>query len=230
MKISKETAEVFKNMAQINSGLVVDEPKHLKTMSPTGSIIAIYDPEEEFPLFSIWDFAKFNSLIDVFGVENSEFKFVEESSDDMGYVEVSSGSRKIKYEYAEMGTQPIFEQIKDAKAYKAFDKFGFTFKLSSDDIKEIKKVNSIFGFSEDILKIDMKDGVGKITIFSEKAEIKSDFTIEIDGEGTGEAMTKVEDLIMINTDYEAHCSEQMIKYQAVDKPLMYFIRTVLKER
>lgn len=226
MKISSETFEVMQNMSQIHNGIVVDEENVLKTMSTSGSVICVFDTDESFPLFAIWDFTKFNSLIAVHGIENCEFSFDEKEE----FIEILSGSRKSKYEYADAGTMPVFEQIKDSKAYKAFNKFDFEFTITEDDIKDIKKVNNIFGFSEDVLKITMNDGVGTLEIFSEENETGSNFTLEIDGEGTGEAITKVEDLCMIQTDYVASVNEQMIRYQAKDKPLMYFIRTYLTDK
>lgn len=229
MKISKETMEVFKNFSQINQGLVVDEEKCLKTMSLTGSIIAVYDTEETFPLFSIWDFAKFNALIDAMGVENSDFEF-SENDGEFGAVTVTSGSRKIKYEYADSGAMPIFQQIKPSEKYKDFDKFDFTFDLSAEDIKEIKRINSIFGFSQDVLKIEMKDDVGTLTIFSETNETTSNYSMEIDGKGSGSCCLKVNDLIMIPGDYMASVSEQMVKFQNRNKQLLYFVRTHLINR
>ena len=226
MKIGKETFKILQNAAQINNGLMMDEAKVLKTMSTSESIIMVYDTEETFPVFAIWDFTKFNSLINVFGIENCEFDFNEKEN----YVEVSAGSRKLKYEFADAGSMPTFEKMKNSSNYKAFDKFDFKFVITEDDIKEIKKVNNIFGFSEDVLRITMNDGVGTIEIFSENNESKSNFTLEIDGEGSGTAMTKVEDLIMIDTDYSANVTEQMIKYTAKDLPLMYFIRTYIINR
>jgi len=229
MKITKETYDVFKNFAQINQGLVVDEENCLKTMSLTGSIIGVYDSEETFPLFSIWDFAKFNALIDVVGIENSDFEF-SENEGDFGAVTIVSGSRKIKYEYADAGSMPTFQQIKPSEKYKAFDKFDFTFELSAEDIKEIKRINSIFGFSQDVLKIEMKEDVGTLTIFSETNETTSNYTIEIDGKGSGSCCLKVNDLIMIPGDYQASVTDQMVKFQNKSKSLMYFIRTHLINR
>lgn len=226
MKISKETFEVMMNMAQIQNGIVVDEPQCLKTMSPTGSIISVYDTEETFPLFAIWDFTKFNSTINVHGIVECEFTFNNQES----FVEISAGSRKVNYEYADAGSMPTFEQIKNSRDYKAFDKFDFTFKILADEIKDLKKMNQIFNFTNDVLKIDMVDGVGTIKIYSASNETKSDYIIEIDGEGTGSAMTKVDDMIMISDDYTASVCEKMIKYQSDKKPLMYFIKNFLEER
>jgi len=226
MKISKETFTVLKSCSAINKGLVVDEPNVIKTMSNSGSIICLFDTEETYPVFAVWDLTKLNSLIDVLGIENCEFDFNEKES----YIEVSYGSRKFKYEFADVGTMPVFEKMKDSKTYKAFDKFDFKFVITEQDIKDIKKANNIFGFSEDVLEITMKDDIGTIRIFSENNETTNDFEIEISGEGSGTVMTKVEDLCMIDTDYEASVSEQMIKYQASDMPLIYFIRTYLEQK
>lgn len=225
MKISSETYKIFTNYATINDGLVIEEPTCMKTINKEGSIISIYDTQEKFPLFAIWDFRKFNSLIEVMGIETCDFDFQDNC------VIVSSGSRKIKYEYTDMSVLVDFEQLVDSQRYKnkVFD--GFTFDLLADDIREIKKVNSIFQFSEDILKIEMNDGKGMITVFSEANETNSNYSLEIDGEGSGIAYTKIDNLKIISGDYKCSVSNDgIIKYQNKTIPLIYFIRTVDMDR
>lgn len=226
MKISKGTLEILKNYSVINPGIVIDEPNYIKTMSPTEGIIAIYKCDETFPVFALWDLQKFNQLIDVLKIENCDFEFDE---DDQSVL-ITSNSRKIAYEYAEIGSMPVFEQMKESSVYEVFDQFDFSFNITADEISEIKKINSIFGFSEDLLKIEMKDGEGKLKIYSENNESVSNFEMNITGEGTGEAVTKVSDMIMINSDYKASVCDKMIKYQSTDRNLMYFIRTYLTNR
>ena len=223
MRISNECFSVLQNFAQINEGLVVDEPTCLKTMSVTGSVISVYDTDEEFPFFAIWDLQKFNSLISVPGIENCEFDFKDD------HILISYGSRKIKYEYADASSMPVFEEMKESNKYKAFNDFDFKFSITAEDIKEIKRISSIFG-TNDTLKIEMKDDIGVLTVFSEKNDTNSDYTIEIDGEGSGIAYLKISDLIMLNGDYKANVTEQMIKFQNTEKPLIYFIRVYLIDR
>lgn len=226
MKISKDTFDVLQNFSTIYSGIEVDEPNCLKTMSKTGSIIAIYDTEETFEPFSIWDLTKFNNLVSVSGVENCDFEFKSDEG-EFGRIIVKAGSRTFNYEYAESGVMPVFSEIKSSEKYKAFNNFDFHFDLKQEDIKELKRVNSILQFSEDVLKIEMKDDVGTLTIFSESNETTNTYQIEIDGEGTGISYLKVSDLNMIPGDYKASVCEQLVRFQHKTKPLTYFLRTVL---
>lgn len=230
MKISKETFQVLQNFASIQEGLVVDEANVIKTGSIDLSTIAIYDTEETFPVFSIWDLAKFNQLISTLGIDNCDFDF--EGSED--FVTITSEKKKIEYGYAEIGTIPVFEQLHDSSRYKDFKvkdgEESFTFNLKSDDINQLRKINNIFNFSEDVLKIEMVDGKGKITVFSEDGEDLSNYEVDIDGEGSGEAFTKIDDMIMISDDYYATVTPKMIQYASENQPLLYFIRTYQIDR
>lgn len=219
MKISNESFMVMGNFAEINESFMVEEPTVFKTKNREGTIISVYDTQETFPNFAIWDLRKFNSLVSVMGIESCEFDFEEEG------IVISSGSRKGKYEYCDMATLIDFEDLKDSVRYKDYDQFDFSFDLTAEDIKEIKKVNSIFQFKEDLLKIEMTDGKGVVTVLSEDNSTASNYSLEIDGEGTGVAYTSINNLKIINGDYKCSVNGVVIKYQHKTIPLFYLIAT-----
>lgn len=226
MKISKATFEILQNFADIQDGLVVDEANCIKTSSLGGATVALFDTEETFPVFGIWDIKKFNQLINVFSIENCDFDF--ETSEDFVTISHLHDNKQVQYEFHDIAHFPEFEEMKPSDNYKKFSPDvgdgNFKFNISSDQIKELKRVNGIFAFSEDFLKITMVNGKGTITIFSNRKETKSDYQIDIEGEGSGEVTTKIEDMKIINDDYQALATEFIIKYQSTTKPLIYLIK------
>lgn len=227
MKISKETFEVLQNYAIINNGLVVDEEKCLKTISKNGGIISLFDTIEEFPFFSIWDLAKFNALVSEMGIADCDFNFNAKDN-----VVISSGGRRVRYEHSDAGFMKDFEKLKDSSKYKAYDAFDFKFEISADDLKKLRRISSIFGFKHEhgIIKLEMENGTGKLTIFSDANESKSTYDMDITGEGSGVSHTQVADLIMINSDYVVNANEKTIKFQSKNIPLIYFVSTVMIDK
>ena len=95
MKLSKETIEVLKNFSGINQSIVVKEGSKLKTVNTLKNILAHATVEEDFPKeFAIYDLTRFLGLIS--SMEEPELEFEEK------YMTVGTGTRKVRYKYADI--------------------------------------------------------------------------------------------------------------------------------
>ena len=122
MKLSKETIEVLKNFAGINQSIVVNKGSKLKTVNSLKNILAHATVEEDFPKeFAIYDLTEFLGLIST--MEDPELSFNDSD------VTVSSGSRKVKYRYAD--TDYIVKPEKDIEMPESEIKF----KLNQDVVR-----------------------------------------------------------------------------------------------
>ena len=76
MKLSKETIEVLKNFASINSNILVNPGDTLTTVSPVKNVLAEAKVPESFPIqFGLWDLNKFLGVVSLF--QDPEFVFDE---------------------------------------------------------------------------------------------------------------------------------------------------------
>ena len=80
MKISNTTLTVLRNFSTITPSINVDEAKCLKVMSQSKNIIALFDTEEEFEEFAIYDMIQLLGIISLFDLEKTDFIFKNYSS------------------------------------------------------------------------------------------------------------------------------------------------------
>lgn len=218
MKISKETISILKNFQSINNGLVVDEGKILKSISPSGAIHACCDVVEDIPEFSIYDLSEFLSVLNLFDVDNVDFKF----HDDEEYISIVCEDNNISYGYAEAEMIPGFDKIQSSKMYKEFDKFQGSFVLNSANIAKMMRVSNIMSLSE--IHVIMSNGEGHITLSDPEDASSNTFKFKISGEGDADMRVDIEDATIIAGDYLVSISDgKAIKFQHQSLPLFYFI-------
>jgi hypothetical protein len=216
MKISKPTLAVLKNFSILNNAIVVDEEKTLKTRSPSG-IIGVYDTEETFPEFAIYDLPELLNIINLFKLEDIEFNFKEK------FVEVVCGKNKIRYAYTDKDLIPDVEKIKPSEKYKAFNSFDGSINLTDKEMGIIQKTSNIMGANE--LEIQIEDGQGKVTVCDTNSVITNNYTLDVeDAEGTFNITIGVNNLQFISGDYKISVqNDKMAKFQHASAPLFYFV-------
>lgn len=218
MKISKETIAVLKNFQSVNNGLVVDEGKVLKTISPSGAIHACCDVEENIPEFSIYNLSEFLSVLNLFDAENIDFTFHDEEE----FISIVCGDNDISYGYAEADMIPGFDKIQSSEKYKGFDDFQGNFILNSAEIAKMMKASTIMSLSE--IHVIMSGGKGHITLSNPEEPASNTFKFKISGEGDADMRVDIEDATIIGGDYLVSISDgKAIKFQHQTFPLMYFI-------
>ena len=130
MKLSKDTLDVLKNFATINTNILVREGNSLSTISTGKNIIAKADITDPFPKeFAVYDLNSLLSLLTV--MEDTDVGFGDES------LTVTKGYSVFEYFYADPN---IIVSAPDKNI--EVDNF-FQFDLSKDDIDMIMKAAAI---------------------------------------------------------------------------------------
>lgn len=97
MKLSDETKSVLKNYAAINNSVHIKPGNIIETISPGRSLYATFTTPEKFETaVTVYDLHKFLGAISLFADPQMDFK--------EKYVEVSEGTQKIKFAYADPST------------------------------------------------------------------------------------------------------------------------------
>jgi hypothetical protein len=97
MKLDQRTLQVLKNFSSINQSILFREGNDLTTVTPTKTIFAKANLEQEFPSqFAIYDLNRFLSVLSLFDEPDLE---IGESS-----VVVRAGKKKVNYVFADQST------------------------------------------------------------------------------------------------------------------------------
>lgn len=213
MKLSKETLEVLKNFAIINSSILIQKGKNLVTISNSKTVLANAAIKEDFKIsFGIYDVGSFLATLTLFEEPELIFK----------------GNR--------------FMSIKDAKS-KASCKFFFVdetiikkppvneltlntedvkFNISETDLAKILKASQVLSL-EDII-ITNEDGKIIITACDIKNPAANTYSLEVadsDIKDEFKLVIKTEKLRMLPGDYSVSIQAQG------DAFLSYFYNTTL---
>jgi len=213
MKLSKETIEVLKNFSGINQSIVVKEGSKLKTVNSLKNILAHATVEEDFPKeFAIYDLTEFLGLLS----SMSEPELTFNKSD----VTVSSGTRKVKYRYAD--TDYIVKPEKDIDMPESEIKF----KLSEEVYVSLEKVATILQLHDICLKGCAKSGKILLCATNKKNDSSNDYSEEV-GEGVTKnfnIVMKKENLKIVPGDYDVSISSKGIShFKNVNLDLEYWI-------
>jgi hypothetical protein len=217
MKIGKKTFEIMKNFTAINNSLWVNEPTCLKTLSIAENIIGIYDTEETFPEFQLYNSVPFMSMINLYDVENVDFEFGENS-----VILKTTGSRTTIV-YDDPDIIPKLGNLKESSVYKAFGDFDATIELSSIQIDQIQKSASILGMPD--MTIKLKDSKGLIIISDDENPDSNHMKTAIKGEGDCDISMMVKNLQIVPGDYIVSISNGKLAkfHHKTITPLFYIV-------
>lgn len=153
MQISKETINILKNFATINSNILIRKGKTISTISTAKNIFVKADVTEDFPVdVPIYDL---NSLLELLTfMENQKVEFGESS------LTVSKDNGKFEYFYSALNVIVAAPE----KAPELDSKFEF--KLSAEDVNTITKAAAIT--SAPRISISNNDGTVSITVGDKK--------------------------------------------------------------
>ncbi len=216
MKISKTTIEIMKNFTTINNSLWVNEPQCLKTLSIAENIIGIYDTEETFSEFQLYNSMPFMSIVSLFDTKDIEFEFGENA------VVIKSAGTQVTIVYDDPDIIPKLGNLKDSSVYKKFTEFDATFELSSDSIQKLQKTANILGLPD--MSVKMKDGKGLIKITDQENPDSNTMKLAVKGEGTCDVSMMVKNLQIVSGDYTVSVSTgKLAKFHHVKHPLFYVV-------
>ena len=212
MKLSKETVALFKNFAGINSGIVFNQGKTIKTIGTNKNILAEANVEEEFTgEFGVYDL---NNFLNVLSLHKEEANI--EFADKMAVISGLSGRSKLNYRFCDpsMVNAPPSKPIAMPEPEIAFD-------LSDSDLDWVIRSSSVlncpniavisngskislhtFDATNDSAStntLDIADGNGDSFKMIFKAEslqkvIAGSYTVRISSKGVSHFRNKAKDL------------------------------------
>jgi len=201
MKISAQTLTILKNFSEINSNLLVNPGKPLKTLSANSALYAEANVSEGFPVsFGIWDLRKFLNIISLF--KDPELQFEDK------FVAISSpGKSKVKYYYTEpkLLNVPTRDIVMPSKE--------ITFTITQDQLEEIAKAAAVLGVADLCLSHDESTGQLVLKCLNKKVPSSNEYAIILtsnENSGGFEIFFKMENLKFIPGDYTVNVSKKGI--------------------
>lgn len=212
MRLSKETLNILKNFASINSNILIHPGNQIKTRAPSSNIYAIAKVQEDFDTtVSIWDLNKFLGIISMFN--NPDLEFHDK------YVDISNGRSTVKYFYAEQSLLTV--PTKDVKMPPVL----FNFELEEKDLSEVLKAASILQVSD--FKIVAGDGKIVLTVDDSNNNTMDSFALVIDEDYSGpdyEGLIKVSEIKMLLGTYKVEITDTIIsRFTNQSHDLVYYI-------
>ncbi len=210
MKLSKDTLEVLKNFATINTNILVREGTSVSTISTGKNIFAKAEVTEPFPKeFAVYDLNSLLSLLTV--MEDTDVDFGDES------LTVSKGNAKFEYYYADPN---IIVSAPDKSI--EVDTF-FQFDLSKDDIDMILKAAAIT--AAPMLSV-VGDGSEVVVTVGDPATPKSNSFRQVIGQTdkTFDARLAVENFKVVPSGYTVILSQKKFMFlESSNNNLKYWL-------
>lgn len=214
MELSNDTKAVLGNFAGINSNIVVEPGKVIKTMSEARNVFAVATVKEEFPSkFGIYDLSEFLSACGL--VSNPQLDF----GTDCVTISDQSGRAKIRYFYSspEILTSPSKDvMMPDPEV---------SFEISHETLQKVMKAANVLKMSEII--ITANDGVIQICVQDVDDPTSNAYTIDVDGEFEHENFSfvmNISNLNMLPGTYKVSLSSKLIgQFDCVDQDVKYWI-------
>lgn len=213
MKLSKQTINILKNYAGINSNILIQTGSKLSTIAVMKNIMSTVDVEEKFPSeFGIFNLQEFLGVVGL--MNDPEFEFDEKNK----CMYIKEAGIKVKYTYAskDILTYPQ----KDIK----FPNADVSLSLTADHFAQLQKAAGVIGV-QDVAIV----GNGKkilINILDKKNPSTNEYSLDVDAETDKEfvAYFKIENLKQIADDYDIDLSSKNIaRFVGKENKVTYYI-------
>ena len=212
MRLSKETYNILKNFAAINSNILIQPGNVLKTVSAGKNIYVEAKVTEDFDIdVPIWDLNKFLGIVSMFNNPDLEFHDT--------HVVITNGRSSVTYYYSEPSllTVPTREIKMPATVTR--------FELDEKDLNEILKASSVLQVSD--LRMVGADGKFTISVDDSGQSTSNSFEIVIDENYTGkdfEGTVNVSEMKFIPGSYSVELTDTIIsKFTHKSLDLSYYI-------
>jgi hypothetical protein len=164
MRLSKETFNILKNFAGINSNIMIQPGNVIRTKSLGNNIYAEAKVTEDFDAtIPLWDLNQFLGVISMFNTPDLEF--------DETHVTISNGKSSITYHYAAASLLNVA-----TKAPRMGDA-NVVFDIGEQELYEVLKAASIL--QVDQLEIEADGDTVSISVLDSKQNTKNSFKIDI---------------------------------------------------
>ena len=210
LTLSKQTTDLLKNFASINSNILIKPGKSIRTISNYKNLMAETTVDEEFPQeFGIWDLNKLLGTVSLF--DSPTFEFEDK------HMVISGGGSRVKYFYSE---PKLLTTIN--KELKMPD-VVVTVILTDESIKEIQKAASVLQLPD--LSICSDDGEMLIRVNDRKDPTSNNFVLEMGPTNKDfDFRFKVENLKLYPGGYNVEIAESSVaKFTHDSLDLKYFI-------
>ena len=202
MKLSDNTKMVLRNFATINQNLVIKEGSELLTMSAMKNIVAKAEVEETFPKeIAIYDLNEFLASISLFAVPVLEFE-----EQYLIIKEEDQPHKKLKYFYSD----PSVVQTPSKTISMPSEEVSFELKI--EKLLEMKKAAGVISSPEMVLQ--KLNGSSSLLAKDKKNDTANNYSSDIktDGDGEFEFYFKVENLKLLDGDYDVKISSKNISH------------------
>ena len=208
MKLSNETITLLKNYSTINPSVLFKPGNALATISPQRSIFAKAKIAEDVPQqFAIAELNKFLGVLSMF--KDPELNFKE------NFVEVCSGSKKVRYTYADVSAiiTPPEKELK-------FPDTEVEFELKADDLTGVITALSVLSLPELAITGDGQNV--EIQAISSKNSTADNYSqVVATTDQKFRVIVKTENLKFLNRDYKVAVTKNIVKFESDD--LTYFV-------
>ena len=212
MKLSNNTISVLKNFSTINQNLVIKEGSELLTMSAMKNIVAKAEVEETFPKeIAIYDLNEFLASISLFAVPVLEFE-----EQYLTIKEEGQPHKKLKYFYSD----PSVVQTPSKTISMPSEEVSFELKI--EKLLEMKKAAGVISSPDMVLQ--KLNGSSSLLAKDKKNDTANNYSSDIktDGDGEFEFYFKVENLKLLDGDYDVKISSKNISHFKNQKSLVEY--------
>ena len=202
MKLSDNTKMVLRNFATINQNLVIKEGSELLKMSAMKNIVAKAEVEETFPKeIAIYDLNEFLASISLFAVPVLEFE-----EQYLIIKEEDQPHKKLKYFYSD----PSVVQTPSKTISMPSEEVSFELKI--EKLLEMKKAAGVISSPDMVLQ--KLNGSSSLLAKDKKNDTANNYSSDIktDGDGEFEFYFKVENLKLLDGDYDVKISSKNISH------------------
>ena len=202
MKLSDNTKMVLRNFATINQNLVIKEGSELLTMSAMKNIVAKAEVEETFPKeIAIYDLNEFLASISLFAVPVLEFE-----EQYLIIKEEDQPHKKLKYFYSD----PSVVQTPSKTISMPSEEVSFELRI--EKLLEMKKAAGVISSPDMVLQ--KLNGSSSLLAKDKKNDTANNYSSDIktDGDGEFEFYFKVENLKLLDGDYDVKISSKNISH------------------
>ena len=200
MKLSTNTIQVLKNFASINQNLVIKEGNTISTMSAMKNIVAKADVEETFPKeFAIYDLNEFLAALSIFAVPILEFE-----DQYLIIKEEGQPDKKLKYFYSDPSV------VQSPSKTISMPSEEVKFHLTIEKLLEMKRAAGVVGSPDMVLQ--KLNGSSSLITKDKKNDTANNYSSDIktDASGEFEFYFKVENLKLLDGDYDVKISSKNI--------------------
>jgi hypothetical protein len=209
MKLSKETVNIFKNFAAINTNLLLTPGNKIATKSAKKTITGNVSVAETFPLeFGIYDLNEFLGALSLF--TDPEIEFADK------LVTIKENNDQIIFYKAEKGV--LVYQEKEI----VFPEVYVDFTLPANVLSNIQRTAAVL--HAEVLTVIGKDGQLFVQVGKQKQEANSYQNIIGTTDKTFKVNVLIEHFKMLPGDYQVTISSRKIsRFQSTTSDLVYHL-------